>query len=186
MTQSQAFAPVTNPEQAAQILGVAMTADPAAIQTAFRAAARRVHPDTGGTAEQFAHVRSAYELLLWQQRQGQPAPQVVPVHVVRGAVVWVRQARPWPLVLALLQAGSLVAAALTFGGPVVAATALALATVLVVRALYLAVGAPPLSVAWWRARFEERRSVRKVEDWPTGPIPAMTEERIREYERTGR
>ena len=59
--------PVTTPEQAAQVLGVALTADPQVMTSAYRAAVRRVHPDAGGTAAEFDHVRSAYELLLWQR-----------------------------------------------------------------------------------------------------------------------
>jgi len=177
--------PVTSPEQAARILGVALTADPSALRTAFRVAARQAHPDAGGSATQFAHVRSAYELLLWQRQQDAQGTEL-PVRVHRGVVVWVRQGKPRPVVMALLQAGALVGTALTLGGALLVSTAGALAMMLLVRAFYIAAGLPPASPTWWRQQWDRRRQVRHVEDWPTGPIPVMTEERIRQYERTGR
>ena len=45
------------------ILGVAPTASPAEIKQAYRRTAKSSHPDTGGSAERFAQVQRAFEIL---------------------------------------------------------------------------------------------------------------------------
>jgi len=45
------------------VLGVARGATDAAIHAGYRAAVRRTHPDTGGSAAAFEEVQEAYELL---------------------------------------------------------------------------------------------------------------------------
>ena len=49
-----------------QVLGVEPEADQAAIRNAFRALARRHHPDAGGNAAEFKRLRRAYEQALAQ------------------------------------------------------------------------------------------------------------------------
>lgn len=44
-------------------LGLARDASPAAIKAAYRAAAKRLHPDAGGGAEAFAALGRAYDIL---------------------------------------------------------------------------------------------------------------------------
>lgn len=183
MSTQQELPPATSPEQAAQILGVALTSDPQVIHQAYRAAARRAHPDVGGSAAQFAHIRSAYELLLWQRsQQAQPAQ----VQTRAGAVVWVRSRfQPWPVVAAVVAGSVLLGTAATWGSASAFHVALGLAIVLLVRALYIATGRPPVSVQWWRQQWETRQRLRDPGEWDTQPIPVMTDERIRQYEQTG-
>ncbi len=50
--------------EAAHILGVPIDASEADIKTAWLAAARHHHPDTGGDPDRFAAARHAYELLV--------------------------------------------------------------------------------------------------------------------------
>ncbi|KVK68115.1 hypothetical protein L905_15425, partial [Agrobacterium sp. TS43] len=45
------------------LLGVERDADEAAIKSAYRKVAKAAHPDSGGDAEQFARLQTAYELL---------------------------------------------------------------------------------------------------------------------------
>lgn len=45
------------------VLGIPATATPAEVKRAFRAAAKRCHPDTGGSAEEFARVQLAWHVL---------------------------------------------------------------------------------------------------------------------------
>jgi curved DNA-binding protein CbpA len=60
------------------VLGVAPGAQPGEIRSAYRAAARRVHPDRpgGGDAAAFARVHEAYETLMAADAQEivQPDP----------------------------------------------------------------------------------------------------------------
>jgi len=182
MSTQQELPPVTSPEQATAVLGVSMTADAQVIHQAYRAAAKRAHPDVGGSAAQFAHIRSAYELLLWQRSQ-----QAQPVQVQAGPVVWARSRfQPWPVVAAVAAGGVLLGTAAMWGSASAFHVALGLAVVLLVRALYIAAGRPPVSVQYWRQRWADRRSRRQFEEWDTQPIPVMTDERIRQYEQTGR
>jgi|SRR5690606_9612288 len=184
MSTQQKLPPVTSPEQAAAVLGVSMTADVQAIHQAYRAAARRAHPDVGGTAERFAHIRSAYELLLWQRRP--EASSTAAVVVRPGAAVWVRaRLRGTTVAIAVVQAAGLITAALTWGTPALTWLAVGLALVLVTTALWSSTGRPPVSVGYWRQRWVDRRSRRQFEEWDTQPIPVMTDERIRQYEQTG-
>lgn len=172
---------VTSPEQAAQILGVAMTADPQLVQQAYRRAARQAHPDGGGSAATFQRVHSAYELLLWQGSSEEQQRSVA-----RYVVVWVRsRVHPWPVALAMLQGGLLVGTASLFGGAVWLYAAMGIATLLLIRALWTAVGSPPTEVAHWRHQWEQWRTRRAGDQWETGPIPTMTDERMREFEETG-
>jgi DnaJ-class molecular chaperone len=46
-----------------EVLGVSKDADFDAIRSAYKSAAKRSHPDRGGTAEEFESVRRAYECL---------------------------------------------------------------------------------------------------------------------------
>lgn len=46
-----------------KMLGVERDADEQAIKLAYRKAAKSVHPDSGGDAEQFARLQAAFELL---------------------------------------------------------------------------------------------------------------------------
>lgn len=46
-----------------EVLGVAPTASTAEVQTAYRAAARRMHPDAGGTAIAMQRVNEAWHVL---------------------------------------------------------------------------------------------------------------------------
>lgn len=184
MSTRQELPPVTSPEQAAAVLGVSMTADAQVIHQAYRAAAKRAHPDVGGSAAQFAHIRSAYELLLWQRSQ---QAQPVQVQVRAGAVVWARSRfRPWPVVAAVVAGGVLLGTAAMWASAEAFHVALGLAIVLLVRALYIAAGRPPVSVQWWRQQWKTRRRLRDPGEWDTQPIPVMTDERIRQYEQTGR
>ncbi len=50
------------------VLGVDPGAGPIVVQTAYRAARRRTHPDTGGNAEDFHRIQRAWE--QYQQQQG--------------------------------------------------------------------------------------------------------------------
>jgi molecular chaperone DnaJ len=43
------------------ILGVTRDADPETIKAAYRAKAKRLHPDQGGGADEFAELQRAYE-----------------------------------------------------------------------------------------------------------------------------
>lgn len=182
--EKQKLPPVISPEQAAQILGVALTSDPQVIHQAYRVAAKRAHPDVGGSAAQFAHIRSAYELLLWQRSQ---QAQPVQVQVRAGAVVWARSRfQPWPVVVAMVAGSVLLGTAAMWGSASAFHVALGLAIVLLVRALYIAAGRPPLSAQWWRQQWKKRRNLRDPGEWDTQPIPVMTDERIRQYEQTGR
>lgn len=182
----QGLPPITTPEQAAQLLGVAMTADAAVVRSALRAAAGRTHPDAGGSAAEFQRVQLAAELLLWQHKQAQAAPKPL-VRVLPGRVVWTGDGvRAWPVAVALAQAGVIVGAAIALGTAGIVSTAAVLATLVLLRGLYRAAGRPPTSAAWWRRQFEHYRRTKSADDWDTGPIPQMTEERMRQYERTGR
>ncbi|WP_131747801.1 J domain-containing protein [Frankia sp. Cppng1_Ct_nod] len=51
------------------VLGVQPTASPAQIVTAYRRAARRTHPDTGGSAGAFQQVTAAYQVLADPDRR---------------------------------------------------------------------------------------------------------------------
>src|SRR6185437_2885665 len=51
------------------ILGVARTASPEDIKTAYHAKAKETHPDMGGTAEAFTAVQRAYDVLSDPQRR---------------------------------------------------------------------------------------------------------------------
>ncbi|MCI2422478.1 hypothetical protein MOQ72_34130 [Saccharopolyspora sp. K220] len=84
----------------------------------------------------------------------------------------------------MVTSGLLISTALLIGGPALLATAIALSVVLLVRALYVATGRPPIDPQQWRQHWQRRRD--NGEDWSTGPIPTMTDERTRQYERTGR
>jgi hypothetical protein len=50
-------------EQARELLGVAVDADPETIREAYRARVKEVHPDRGGDPEHFKRVQWAYEYL---------------------------------------------------------------------------------------------------------------------------
>ncbi|GIG19590.1 hypothetical protein Cch01nite_03140 [Cellulomonas chitinilytica] len=52
-----------------ELLGVASDASDDDLRRAYRAAVRRAHPDTGGSAEQFAAVQAAWEVLSNPQRR---------------------------------------------------------------------------------------------------------------------
>jgi curved DNA-binding protein CbpA len=45
------------------LLGISRNADDAAIKAAYRRLAKTTHPDSGGDADSFAHLKCAYELL---------------------------------------------------------------------------------------------------------------------------
>lgn len=51
------------------ILGVTRDADPETIKAAYRAKAKRLHPDQGGGADEFAELQRAYELLSDPQKR---------------------------------------------------------------------------------------------------------------------
>lgn len=78
--------------RARRLLGVDQAASPAEVTRAYRALARRLHPDTGGpTADpaRFAEVSAAYAVLSGgppppaaPPRRG-PGPVRIPVHHVR-------------------------------------------------------------------------------------------------------
>lgn len=51
------------------LLGVARDADAAAIRRAYRQAAKSAHPDGGGTREDFAALKFAYECLVSPERR---------------------------------------------------------------------------------------------------------------------
>lgn len=51
------------PDNLYAILGVAPTASPAEIRTAYRQRCKECHPDAGGTEEQFYELRTAYMVL---------------------------------------------------------------------------------------------------------------------------
>ncbi len=51
------------------VLGVPRDADRAAIRRAYRAKARRAHPDAGGSAEQFAQIKTADDTLIEEARR---------------------------------------------------------------------------------------------------------------------
>jgi curved DNA-binding protein CbpA len=51
------------------VLGVPRDATPAAIRRAYRAKARRAHPDGGGSAEYFEQVKAAYDTLIDDARR---------------------------------------------------------------------------------------------------------------------
>lgn len=53
---------------ARRVLGVSARAGSDEVRQAFRAAAKRLHPDAGGSAAEFADLRRAYEVL----RSGAP------------------------------------------------------------------------------------------------------------------
>ena len=53
------------------ILGVERDASAAAIRAAYRKAAKRAHPDGGGSVESFALVRTAVEVLSDDERRKQ-------------------------------------------------------------------------------------------------------------------
>lgn len=60
--------------EARRLLGVAPDADPAAVARAFRAAARRTHPDlAGGDAAEFRRCAEAYRRLKRAVPAGEPA-----------------------------------------------------------------------------------------------------------------
>lgn len=183
-TEKQELPPITSPEQAAAVLGVSMAADAQVIHQAYRAAARQAHPDVGGSAVSFHRVRSAYELLLWHSRAEASATAVV---VRPGAAVWVRaRLRGTTVAIAVVQAAGLITAALAWGVPALTWLAVGLALVLVTTALWSSTGRPPVNVKYWRQRWVDRRGRRQFEEWDTQPIPVMTDERIRQYEQTGR
>lgn len=52
-----------------ELLGVARDASPAQIRAAYRARAKVMHPDTGGTPATFRRLREAYETLLDPRRR---------------------------------------------------------------------------------------------------------------------
>ena len=80
------------PARARRLLGVDEAASPAEVTRAYRALARRLHPDTGGAAAdpaRFAEVSAAYAVLSGgtapaadPPRRG-PGPVRIPVHHVR-------------------------------------------------------------------------------------------------------
>ena len=51
-------------EQAAEILGVSLSASEIEIQSAYRQAMKSAHPDVGGSDEQAARVQKARDVLL--------------------------------------------------------------------------------------------------------------------------
>lgn len=51
------------------VLGVPRDANKAAIRRAYRAKARRAHPDGGGSAEYFEQVKTAYDTLIDEARR---------------------------------------------------------------------------------------------------------------------
>nr|WP_133902584.1 J domain-containing protein [Actinophytocola oryzae] len=54
-----------------ELLGVTREASPDEIRSAYRALAKAMHPDTGGTAGAFRLLREAYETLTDPERRGQ-------------------------------------------------------------------------------------------------------------------
>ena len=179
-TQQVEAPTVTSPEQAAQILGVALTADPQVVQQAYRRAARQAHPDAGGAAGAFEQVHNAYELLLWRAEN----PEQARVHA--RVVVWVRaRVRPWPVLFALVQGSTLIATAALFSSAALMWAAIGVAAALLVQALWMTGGRSPRDREYWRQRAGQWRHRRAGDQWETGPIPAMTDERMREFEETG-
>lgn len=53
-----------------EVLGLAPDADEDAVERAYRRRVKEVHPDQGGSMEAFLLVRSAYEAITTEQRQG--------------------------------------------------------------------------------------------------------------------
>ena len=51
-------------EQAAEVLGVSLSASESEIQSAYRQAMKSAHPDVGGSDEQAARVQKARDVLL--------------------------------------------------------------------------------------------------------------------------
>ncbi len=145
---------VTGPEvaRAAAILGVAPSASPEVVRSAWRAAVRREHPDAGGDPDRFAVVTAAYELLQEAQAQDRaqdwvwavPASSAVPAPAQAPVVT-----RPGPGPAAVLiatgvaEAGVLVGGAVVVGVAPVATVMVAITgAVLVGRYVYLALGRP--------------------------------------------
>lgn len=77
-----------SPDHAARLLGVEIGASPAAVQRAFRLAARSSHPDSGGADERFIQLTAARDALL-----ASPAPTLLPGP--RPAPVTTRAPAPW-------------------------------------------------------------------------------------------
>jgi hypothetical protein len=76
---------------AAAVLGVQPGATADEIHAAYRQAARRAHPDTGGDEASFRRVTEAYESLL-RHRSIAAAPTVVRRRTARSqAARWVRR-----------------------------------------------------------------------------------------------
>ena len=51
------------------VLGVRRTATPPEVKAAYRAKAREAHPDRGGSAERFAAIQCAYDVLSDDKRR---------------------------------------------------------------------------------------------------------------------
>jgi C-terminal domain on Strawberry notch homologue len=73
---------------AASVLGVDPNADPATVQSAYRAAARANHPDVGGDVSTMADINLAYEWLT-----DHPAPLTARAKVTLSD--WIRQQAAW-------------------------------------------------------------------------------------------
>jgi len=65
-------------EQARRVLGVAKDCDPAALRRAFNKAAKKAHPDHGGTQEAFGLALEAFQMLQGLHSAAE-APAVEPV-----------------------------------------------------------------------------------------------------------
>lgn len=100
-------------DEAARLLGVAADAGPVEIKRAFRLWAAWAHPDQGGSAERFADLCAARDVLLAPARVPGPPPQAR-----RGATsglsgngetgIPLRPRRPWSQVLVRPRALTLV------------------------------------------------------------------------------
>ncbi|POB10636.1 DnaJ domain-containing protein [Sulfobacillus sp. hq2] len=72
-------------QDAADLLGVGVDADPQEVQQAFRRQSRRLHPDNGGEASQFILLQRARDVMLnpadatQMKAQISPAPSVKPL-----------------------------------------------------------------------------------------------------------
>lgn len=184
---------------AAQILGVAPEAEEKAVKRAYHQAVRTAHPDAGGSGMALRQVTAAAEVLLdrastnWvQSADGLPAAASNPaasaspreeVQRPAGPVAWVRSVVQLRLMAWVFVWSALAVAAASAGFSVVAMPmALALAGMMLAKAAYGAFGRPQ----WQHLMARRHASVDDGTEWPTGPIPVMTDERMRQYERTGR
>lgn len=196
-------------QQAAQVLRVKEDAADEQVRAAFRRLARETHPDVpGGDPEAFQRATWAAGVLVqrpqagWvagqdeapaaaEQGQAQQTTFRLGVHVQPGAVVWLRSSvRVRGFAKAVVVSSVLVAAAVSGWPELTVPMVIPIVLVLLGSSLHGAVGRPHWRTAVTDAAGRVRSRVQgdSASDESaaeTGPIPAMTEERMREYERTG-